>query len=213
MAIANTHPQKVKAVGFDSDPSMVAKAQQQFPHLDFFQADVRNFALDDNVAYEPFDALFSNAALHWVPVQDAERAVAAMSKTLKIGGRLVVEFGGKGNVQTIVQAAQGVILGTQSPWYFPSISEYSTLLESHGIEVTSAILYDRPTPLENGGEGMRNWIQCFGNAFFEGLSKEEQEEALERIDTYLRQTSLHDAENDCWIADYRRIRIMGKRTV
>ena len=76
---------------------MIAKAQQQFPHLQFIQTDVCEFDLE-----EPVDVIFSNAALHWVGNENnaAERAVVCMARALKPGGRFVVEFGGKGNVKT-----------------------------------------------------------------------------------------------------------------
>ena len=195
----------IEAVGFDSDRNMVEMAHEQFPHLTFFQGDARNFEVD-----EPFDAIFSNAALHWVPPADAERSVQAMSKALKAGGRFVVEFGGKGNVQKIVQAAQKVVPGMESPWYFPSIAEYSKLLENHGIEVVSANLFGRPTPLEYGHEGLRNWVRCFGDAFFEGKSEQEVALALGQMEEILR-PHMYDKEKDLWTADYRRIRIVGNR--
>ena len=204
-AIAGT-ASNIEAVGFDSDASMVKKAQQQYPHLTFFRGDVRNFVVND----EPFDAIFSNAALHWVPPADVERSVISMSNALKLGGRFVVEFGGRGNVQQIVQAAQEVVPGVEPPWYFPSIAEYASLLEKHGIEVVSAMLFDRPTPLENGNEGLRNWIGCFGDAFFEGKSDEEVDLALDRIEEMLR-PRLYDKQKNLWTADYRRIRMVGKR--
>ena len=196
---------RIEAVGFDSDPNMVEMAQDQFPHLTFFQGDARNFEVD-----EPFDAIFSNAALHWVPPVDAERSVQAISKALKVGGRFVVEFGGKGNVQQIVHAARKVVPGMESPWYFPSIAEYSNLLEKHGIEVVSATLFDRPTPLEYGHAGLRNWMGCFGDAFFKGKSKEEVDLALGQMEEMLG-PEMYNKEQDLWTADYRRIRIVGNR--
>jgi len=203
-AIANT-ASRIKAVGFDADPDMVAQAKKQYPDLSFFQGDGRNFEVE-----EPYDAIFSNAALHWIPREDAKRAIVAMSKALKIGGRFVVEFGGKGNVQSILEAGHDVIPGFESPWYFPSIAEYCCLLEQHGIEVTSAALFDRPTPLDNGAEGMGNWIRCFGKAFFKGVREEQVEGLIGQMEEKLRHR-LYDKDASLWTADYRRIRIIGKR--
>jgi trans-aconitate methyltransferase len=80
--------------GIDADATMITKAQQNYPHLKFEQADARNFQVE-----EPVDAVFSNAMLHWV--KEPERAIACISRALKPGGRLVVEFGGKDNIQAI----------------------------------------------------------------------------------------------------------------
>jgi len=192
--------------GMDADPAMIGRAQAQFPHvagLQFVQADARSLPVE-----EPVDLLFSNAALHWIPSVDAERAVAAMSQALRVGGRFVVEFGGKGNVQRIVQACETVTGISADFWYYPSIADYSTLLQKHNIEVTSAVLYDRPTPLE-GDEGMKNWVRMFGNKFLERYQTPEQvEEALQKIDDLLRPDMFDGTK---WTADYRRIRIVGKK--
>jgi len=193
--------ESISVVGMDASLAMIEKAKNQFPHLGFFQGDGRDFMVD-----EPFDAIFSNAALHWIPGDEAESAVIAISRALKPGGRFVAEFGGKGNIQKIEQA---LVENTgPSPWYFPSISEYSLLLERHGIEVLSADLYDRPTPLENGDQGIKNWIRMFGNSFFQGRSEEEVENLLEKIEDKLRPDLFDGA---IWTADYRRIRVVGKR--
>jgi len=187
----------------DSDSNMVERAREQFPALVFFEGDVRDFQVD-----EPVDVIFSNAALHWVPPSNVERSVISMSRALKVGGRFVVEFGGKGNVNQIVEATLEVVPNTSCPWYFPSISEYATILERHGIEVLSASLYDRPTPLETDGSGIKNWLRMFGSAFFEGKTSDEVEVALDQIENRLR-SSLFDGNQ--WIADYRRIRIVGRK--
>ena len=222
----------IHCMGMDADPRMIAKAQEQHPHLHFFVRDVRQLQLDD----EPVDVIFSNAALHWV--LDAEKAVAAMARALKPGGQFVVEFGGKGNVAKIVQAVQRQLqTSIQSSskntttttttvdedhdddadepdsilWYFPSISEYTTLLDRHGIEVHSAMLFDRPTPLEDGEEGLKNWLRMFGSKVFHSLHNEaEVEDCIQRVSDDLRQRSeLFDGRQ--FTADYRRIRVIGRK--
>lgn len=194
---------EVQCVGMDRDLNMVETAKKQFPYLDFFQGDVRDFVVD-----EPYDAIFSNAALHWVPAKDVERSASSMSNALKKEGRFVVEFGGKGNVRQIVEATSQILPGVASPWYFPSIAEYSSILERHGIEVQSAILFDRPTPLKNDGSGIKNWLRMFGSAFFEEKQADEIDRVLDRIEDVLR-PKLFDGEK--WVADYRRIRIVGRK--
>lgn len=196
-------PKEVEAMGMDSDPAMVKRAQEQFPELHFFQGDVRSFELE-----KPVNAIFSNAALHWVPPKDVARSVQAISNALAPGGRFVVEFGAKGNVQAIVEAVQDTVPGAESPWYFPSISEYTTLLESNGIEVLSAMIFERPTPLVDTKDGVRNWLRMFGNSFFEGMEEGDIDAALDQIQDKLR-PKLYDGTK--WVADYRRIRIVGKK--
>jgi hypothetical protein len=93
----------------------------------------------------------------------------------------------------------------QHGWYYPSIGEYSSLLEKHGLEVRQAFLFDRPTNLE-GADGMRNWLAMFGEGMFRGLSEELKETALRQIEARLRETNYRDGN---WFADYRRLRIVA----
>jgi ubiquinone/menaquinone biosynthesis C-methylase UbiE len=202
----------VTAMGLDADPTMIQRATEQFglqanssKNLFFVVGDACDFILD-----KPVDVLFSNAALHWVGRQNAPRAVATMARALKDNGRFVLEFGGRGNVQTVVQAIQKVLnLPAESSdfWYFPSIGEFTSLMEQRGLEVTRAELFDRPTEL-SGPDGMKNWLTMFGNNFFANSSDEMSSHAIDRIVEELR-PSLYDGET--WRADYRRIRVVGRK--
>jgi trans-aconitate methyltransferase len=189
--------------GTDADATMVAKAQQNYPQLKFEQADARNFQVK-----EPVDAVFSNAMLHWV--KEPEHAIKCISRALKPGGRLVVEFGGRGNIQAIAQALTNTLesLGKSyvSPWYFPSLGDYAILLEKYGLEVVYGTLRDRPTPLQDGKTGLANWLRMFANSVFADLTLEIQQQMIQEIEVQTR-SKLY--QNGTWIADYRRLRIMA----
>ena len=185
-------------IGLDSDRAMIEKAQTNYPHIPFQVADAISFELDN-----PADAIFSNAALHWVT--DAEAAVCQISKSLKSGGRFVAEFGGRGNVKTILETLSKVTHQTLQPWYFPTISEYATLLESAGLEVVYATLFDRPTPL--GEAGLSGWLEMFGQRFFPEKSQDEWQQITNAVEDKAR--SLY--QNGQWVADYRRIRVVATK--
>ncbi|MFH7025301.1 MAG: class I SAM-dependent methyltransferase [Heteroscytonema crispum UTEX LB 1556] len=195
-----------QVMGIDYAPAMIEKARQNYPQLQFDVADGRNFQVE-----KLLDAVFSNAALHWVPEADA--VIRCIYQALKPSGRFVAEFGGKGNVQAIATALSYAleIIGipqasTPNPWYFPSIGDYATRLEQQGFDVTHAILFPRPTPLEDGNAGMANWIRMFGSAFLTGLSVEQQIQVIHSVEEQLRPILYH---NGTWTADYRRIRIVA----
>ena len=139
--------------GVDRSPEMVAEARKKFPALRFVVGDARALPFG-----EAFDAVFSNAALHWIP--EALPVVQGISRALKPGGRFVAEFGGKGNVESVVAAMEYGLEALDlprhgaNPWYNPSIAEYSALLEKHGLEVRQASLFHRPTRLEDGKNGL-----------------------------------------------------------
>jgi trans-aconitate methyltransferase len=192
-------------VGIDSSSQMVEEARRLYPRLRFEVADARDFAFDD-----AFDAVFSNAVLHWVT--EPEKAIACVRKALKPGGRFVAEFGGRGNVKTIMSALDAASrasgLGAwEHPWYYPGIGAYAPLLEQGGLEVTEAFLFDRPTLLE-GEDGLRHWVEMFVRSLVDRVPPAEREGFFRHVEDVLRPTLYRDGK---WFADYRRLRIVARR--
>ena len=193
-----------RVVGLDSSPAMIEVARATYPVLEFLLADAANFSLPAT-----FDAVFSNATLHWVV--EAEQAIRCIAASLKNRGRFVAEFGGKGNVNTIITAIQQSIweqmhLEVKSSWFFPTIGEYTTMLEKHGFAVQVALLFDRPTKLEQGEIGLRNWINMFCAAMFREVPETMREQVLRSTEAKARDRLF---KVDHWIADYRRLRVVA----
>ena len=137
-----------------------------------------------------------------------------MAKALKPGGRFVVEFGGRGNIGGIAHAVRAAISEVLArdvahSWYFPSISDYTGLLEKHGLAVSAAWLFDRPTPLE-GADGMRNWITMFGGGMFARYHRRARQRIIETAEAKLFPTHFKDGR---WHADYRRIRVIASKAI
>lgn len=197
-----------EVVGIDSSEEMIAEARKKYPRLRFEMMDAREIGFSDE-----FNAVFSNAALHWI--KEPERVIEGVARVLRPGGRFVAEFGGKGNVAGLIEAfgRASERLGLRSseeenPWYFPSIGEYSALLEKHGLEVRQAVLFDRPTPLEDGGRGLRAWMEMFGAALLRRVPKEKQEALLKEVEREARAALFRDGQ---WVLDYRRLRVVAVR--
>jgi trans-aconitate methyltransferase len=195
-----------RVTGMDQSVQMIEKARVAYPTLRFDVGDIREFAYE-----EPFDALFSNAALHWV--DDQEAAIACMYRALKPGGRLVLEMGGKGNVQDIIQALEEAMWEagcrerlTGEGWYFPSIGEYTSLLEKGGFQVRTALHFDRETSLEGG---MAGWIRMFGGFFFRHFAPEETDKIITRAVEILKPGHYRGG---AWFADYKRLRIKAVKS-
>jgi len=197
-----------QVVGIDSAPSMIAQARANYPVLKFEIADGASF-----VVQQPFAAVFSNAALHWMrePVRVIERVWQALAP----GGRFVAEFGGKGNMKPLIEAAYVALEAAgvpanrdASPWYFPSIAEYGALLEGQGFVFTFGALFDRPTPLEEGEQGLQRWLTMFGRSFFTHLPAERYNQIVADIEARLRPQYYRDGT---WIAPYRRLRVVASR--
>lgn len=194
-----------RVIGADFSAEMIRTAKTKFPAIEFRQADARimNFDLK-------FDAIFSNAALHWI--KEKEKVIRQMHLILKEKGRIVLEFGGKGNVQREQNALRMVLEKRGYPknanidfWYFPSIAEYATELEKRNFRVVHAEHFDRNTPLK-GDQGMKDWFKMFGVNFFDGISAVDTEVILNEVQDILRTTHFRDG---IWNADYKRIRIVA----
>lgn len=192
-------------IGLDQSADMIATAKKNYPEIEFLVADAAEFSFDD-----PFDAIFSNAALHWVT--RADDAVGCIGKALRRGGRFVAEFGGRGNAANVADAIRQTLqamfnLEVHHPWYFPSLGEYASLLEKHGFIVTQALWFERPTLLE-GEDGLRNWIQMFCETMFKEVPENLRPQALQRIEANLKPKNFIDGQ---WFVDYCRLRIVATK--
>lgn len=194
-----------EVVGIDSSRAMIGRARASYPALRFEVMDGRDFCFP-----EPFDAVFSNAALHWMrpPERVAERIAAA----LRPGGRLVAELGGRGNVAAIVEALSDALgrhghAAPPSPWYFPSVGEYAALLESRGLAVRFAALFPRPTELAGGSAGLRRWLEMFAASWFDAVPAEGRESVVRAVEERLRPRLFRDG---AWRADYVRLRVVAE---
>ncbi|GIW08023.1 MAG: methyltransferase type 11 [Dehalococcoidia bacterium] len=193
--------------GVDASESMIARARALYPAVRFHVA--RAEAL---VVERPFDAVFSNAALHWMPAADlvAARVFAA----LRPGGRFVGEFGAKGNVARLRAALTSALVeigvpeaALPSPWYFPSPAEYASVLERAGFEIELLHCFPRPTPLE-GEDGLAEWYRIFAGDFLALAPPNARAAVTKRAAALAASSQWIDGR---WIADYHRLRFRAFR--
>jgi trans-aconitate methyltransferase len=195
----------VRVIGVDNSAEMIQAAKTKFPEIEFLQADARTMNFDT-----AFDAIFSNAVLHWIKEKDL--VIRQMYSSLKENGRIVLEFGGKGNIEPMENAMRMTLKkrgydenANMDFWYFPSIGEYATELEKQNFRVVHAEHFDRNTPLK-GDRGMKDWFKMFGINFVHDIPETEIEDILDEVDAKLRPTHYRDG---IWNADYKRIRIIA----
>jgi trans-aconitate methyltransferase len=190
-------------VGVDSSPQMIAAATERGVDARYASGEALHFD-------QEFDAVFSNAALHWMRDQDA--VLDGVYRALKPGGRFVAECGGQGNIAAIRVALLAVLTARGIPPdriennRFFSNTEYRALLESHGFPVEEATLTPRPTPLPSG---MADWLQTFRSSVLQQLPAAEKPAAIEQIVSLLKPV-LCDREGN-WTADYMRLRFVARR--
>jgi 2-isopropylmalate synthase len=158
-----------------------------------------------------FDAIFSNAVLHWV--KDANEAIKKILKSLKSNGRFIAEFGGYGNIKYLTEAMQEVFdnhkeFGSfNNPWYFPKDTEYKQLLENNGFNVEYIELIPRPTKIDD----IANWLDIFANGIVSHLTDEQQKQFKQEVRAILKPKIY--SEEDGWVADYVRLRLKATKKV
>lgn len=190
-------------LGVDASPEMVEAARSRGVPARVMDGHALTFQ-------EEFDAVFSNAALHWMTKPD--EVIAGVWRALKPGGRFVGEMGGHGNVQTIAAAlraelaARGLSFDALNPWYFPTDAEYRQRLEAAGFVVHTAMLIPRPTPLPTGLTG---WLETFAQRFLEAVPRAEREAFCRAVEDRCRPV-LQDSEGR-WTADYVRLRFSAEK--
>jgi trans-aconitate methyltransferase len=190
-------------VAVDSSSAQVEGARRL--GLDARVGDGQNLPFDNE-----FDAVFSNAALHWMG--RADDVIAGVCRALRPRGRFVAEFGGHGCVHTIRTALvealnrRGIDGEARVPWYYPTAAEYTTRLEQSGFRVDSMALFPRPTPLPGDVIG---WLETFGENFIHALAPAERAAYLDEVRHDL-EPKLRDAAGT-WIADYVRLRFAATK--
>ena len=197
-----------QVVGIDSSAAMVDQARANFFELRFEVVDATAMKYR-----EEFDAVFSNAVLHWV--READAAAEAIARALKPGGRFVAEFGGHGNNQAVLEAVYRAMeaLGIAEPeknntWFYPTIGEYAGLLERHGLAVNYAALFDRPTALDGGELGLANWLGMFGARLTAAVRDEQRTEFQRMVEERARPLLWREGK---WWVDYRRLRVVARK--
>lgn len=191
-----------KVVGVDASADMVAAAKRR--GINARVVDAYNLTFDSE-----FDAVFSNAALHWMS-RNPDAVIHGIRRALRPHGRFVGEMGGFGNVAAITVALcatfekYAAYSAPPVPWYFPSPDEYRARLERAGFQVEYIELIPRPTLLPTG---MRGWLETFALPFTKSVPEEKRADFLDQVTDRLRPV-LCDAQGK-WTAGYVRLRFLA----
>jgi trans-aconitate methyltransferase len=191
--------------GVDRSPAMIESAREKYDGLKFEVADGQALTYSAE-----FDAVFSNAALHWMP--RATDVLSGVERALVRGGRFVAEFGGAGCVRTVIAAVAEILRewdidpAPYLSWFFPSPGRYAGLLEDSGLVVRELRYFDRPTPVA-GTDGLSTWLSLFQAQLMQDLGVRWPElclKASERCQSAL----FHDGQ---WWLDYVRLRVVATK--
>ncbi len=188
-------------LGVDASPEMVAAAQSRGVTAQVM--DGTALAFD-----QEFDAVFSNAALHWMLEPTA--VIAGVWRALKPGGRFVGEFGGRGNIAAILTAMETTFaargLNVPYPCFFPDPTTYRQLLAAQGFRVPTIELIPRPTPLPGD---LRDWLLMFAQSSLAWIRPEERDDFIAEVVARLRPQLYQPA--GVWVVDYVRLRFMAQK--
>jgi trans-aconitate methyltransferase len=192
-------------VGVDSSAAQVEAARALGVNAHVMAAESLPFV-------NAFDAVFSNAVLHWIT--QADPMIAAVYRSLRPGGRFVAECGGHGCINAVRTALvraldrRGIDGEARVPWYYPTPGDYATRLERAGFRVDSIALIPRPTPLPGD---IIDWLETFAQSFFHGFPAPARAEYLQDVRADL-EPRLRDAATGVWVADYVRLRFAATKT-
>jgi trans-aconitate methyltransferase len=195
-------------VGVDADEAMLRKAAIDHPRIRFVMADAVDLTLAALAVDEPFDACFSNAALHWMTEQ--ERVIRNVRSVLRDGALFVAEMGGAGNIATLDRALRAALvdLGLHDvpvvANYFPTVDHQVALLEDCGFRVDYALWFRRPTLLA-AGDTAADWTRHFRANTWAAVPEVRQSALADAVDRHA--ASLR--KDDGWIADYCRLRFVA----
>ncbi len=190
-------------VGVDASPDQIAAARARGLDARVMDGQALTFEAE-------FDAVLSNAALHWM--RDAESVVDGVWRALTHGGRFVAEMGGGANVASVLDALtaavarRGVDARAVIPWYFPTDVAYRTLLERRGFTVASIELIPRPTPLPGD---VRDWLETFAESFLSTVPAGERPVLMDELAAALRPRLL--GADGVWVLDYVRLRFLAHK--
>jgi trans-aconitate methyltransferase len=190
--------------GVDASPAMLEAARKRNLNVEQYDATALPFN-------NQFDAVFSNAALHWITgISGHQATLAGVHRALRSKNpraRFVAEMGGHGNITAIRTALQATLAPfhidaeTTAASFFPSPALYRRLLESAGFTVQSIELIPRPTPLPNG---MESWLNTFRNGVLDRLAPQDRATVITNTIALLKPI-LQDCDSN-WVADYVRLR-------
>ncbi|GLW97716.1 class I SAM-dependent methyltransferase [Microtetraspora sp. NBRC 16547] len=197
----------VRVLGIDGSAPMIETAIAQYPGLDFTVG-----YGDDFTVVQPYDAVFSNAALHWMS-RDPDAVISCVRMALRPGGRFVAELGGAGNCATLTSAMRTAwrehgLREPELPWYFPTPAEYAVRLEKGGFTVRILEYVDRPTPLDECPGGAADWVRMFAGSLLDGVPPALVEPLLRRVNELAAPALRRESG---WVADYVRLRFAAVR--
>ncbi|MBM63305.1 MAG: SAM-dependent methyltransferase [Acidobacteria bacterium] len=191
-------------VAIDSSPEQVSAALKRGLDARIIDASALSFN-------QEFDAVFSNASLHWI--QDAKAVIDGVWRALKPNGRFVAELGGAGNVESFREAFQCALAtrdidsNAADPWYFPTTKQYRALLAARGFSVRSMKLFPRPTPLPGD---ITHWLELFAQPFLKAVNAADRPTLIQEVRGQLK--SKLQGSDGIWLVDYVRLRFVATRT-
>ena len=191
-------------LGVDTSEELLAVARMKGLSVNIVDAHALDYVKE-------FDAVFSNAALHWMQAPDL--VIEGVARALRPGGRFIGELGCHGNVAAIATALRAVLKARGGDpeqavrWYFPTVEEYGALLSDHGFAVREMAVVPRSTPLK---AEMKGWLRTFCRFFFDRFDEPERSDVLADVLELLK-PSLCDTEGR-WTVNHIRLRFSAERS-
>lgn len=186
-------------LGIDSSQDMIDFARKRFPPSQY--ADLR-FELGDALSLDfdqEFDLITSFACLHWI--KDHLSVLRGVQHSLRPGGRLLFQCGGRGNAGELMALTEELIResiwsryfqGFRFPYYFYGTEGYHAWLEQAGLEEIRVELIPKEM-VQQGKTGLEGWIRTTWHPVIERIPEDlKQQFVSEMADRYVERHPLED---------------------
>lgn len=191
----------------DASDKMINEAKKSYPGINFIKMNALEMEYKNK-----FNKVFSNAVFHWI--FDHEKFLEKIHTSLKMNGKLVVEMGGQNNTKTILSALKTALINNgyienskKQLTFFPSVGEYTSLLEKAGFTVRYVLYFDRETELI-GEDGLKTFINMFCSPYFEDIDEIIKNKILDEVKTNSKNLLFKKGK---WYADYKRLRFVAEK--
>jgi trans-aconitate 2-methyltransferase len=187
-------------VGIDNSASMISYAKGKYPesswpNLDFELEDASDLQYDDE-----FDLVLSFACLHWV--LDHGPVLEGIKRSLRHGGKALLQFGGKGNAASVLELVDDVMAEAKwasffedfkFPYGFFSAEDYTGWLNRAGLRTLRVEIVPKQM-IQHGREGLAAWMRSTWLPYTERIPENLQKDFIyEVVDRYIGQHPLDSA--------------------
>jgi trans-aconitate methyltransferase len=204
--------------GIDSSLEMIRFAVKSFPSLATPNLSFKVCDACRLTSANKFDVVVSFACLHWI--KDHLPVLKSIRRSLKNNGRILLQFGGKGNAEDLLAVTDEVIAGDQwkkyfrrfvFPWHFYEPGQYRVWVKQAGLTPKRVELIAKDM-VQKSKDDLIGWIRATWRPYVCRVPAGLQNKFLtEIVQRYLARYPLD--EDGCAHLQMQRLEVEAYKTV